>query len=517
MDSWNKLSKLKSDPGWEVTNAAAVAELEKNMNRWEGRIEAILELHPDLEKVAAKNGWVVGPQGPETPVDADGDGKLDPPKSEGNEGGGSGGSGGGGGAGGGGGGSGGGGGGGSSDVDKGVILGKKGKDYELVRSGNGKFAVVYKVKLGNHVVKVAWNISKSEMEKAGLSASQAKPLTKKQWKSLKDFGNIDDIPDFQYNDKKNPFAKTIEYIEALYGGQGILKNKDVAAILAAGYIEGLPEQVILGQIRQTDWYQSRSDYQRTWLALAEGEKQGRINSTKVALKAKLESMFGDGWMDHATDEDIDKWATSIAAGQYGIQTDYNSAFAAWELKMLKKAEGQMGTPAQINADEADQALADSDANPAVMFEQIRNQATEWLGYFGKPDESLLQRWANDLSSGRRSQMEWESYLRQQKQSLYRNWGLEEKETWMDAVSPYKNGAEALLGTTLTFDDELFKDLSGKDAQGRATGFRMTFDDFENRVRQDDRYRTSSNANEMAAGFANFITGMFTGGSQGGGF
>jgi hypothetical protein len=405
------------------------------------------------------------------------------------------------------------------------LPGKAGKDYRI-EEYKGRLYVTYQVnyKKGRSL-DVTWllNYSAEELEKMGVDASQARKLTREQFKKRHFLGTGKDLQ--IHGEKRHPFRKWMERMLTVYDipGATLLKDKGAVAVLLEAFAEGHQNDPdwISGALKKTKWWQKTSEHQRTWqLRKSEAEREGDIKTAAIGIEQKLEEMFGFQWRKHLPQVDakqIRKWAEGIASGVYGGAGDPEQALLAWQQKFEQQAQKISGTPAWIAKQQQVEEERDFMQRPEDRMEQLRQEAISWLGYGGRPDNATLRQWAEDLTFERRSDAEWQQYLRKTKQDLYPYLAPDEK--FLDRAAAYKATAEELLGTPLSWQDKLLRDFAAKDDTGKPlqdgkTALSMA--NFELAVRKDDRFWESKRAKEEGFAVINFLDSMFNG-KPGGGF
>lgn len=505
IDAWDNLQnkeppqRVLTSDGTNVPNPehdawlTSVGELRREIN-------TILENHPDLSDDAVRMGLpkrlvpggVPDSKGSDTgrsgDTDTTGNDDLDKDKDKTKGGGGA--------------------GGGSPSRNR-FLPGVKGKDFK-VYTHNGRTYVSYWVEVGGHQVRVSWFVPKDDLKAYGLKEDEGRELNGAQFRKYKKslFGNANRLK--LHGEDRHPFQAWLEDVRAQYGGTGLLKNREVMQILLMGYAEGWSQESIKGQIRQTPWWQSTTQYSRRWnFELTDAEKKTTINSLRLKMQESLEATYGSDWRKHYSEEKLEKEVVRIASGRYGMEGNPDDAFDTWSTRITNRAERIDGSPAQINAGEARQAQVNSEANPAVMRAQIEQQAREWLGPNAVPASDVLSDWANRLAKGEKGTHEWEGYLKRQKKALFKY--LDEDETWLDRASTYKSNAEKLLGTTLAYDDPFFQDLTAKKADGTSIEDQaMSAREFELMIRGSDRYWESDTADQEGQGILSLLERTFLG-------
>lgn len=389
------------------------------------------------------------------------------------------------------------------------LPGKKGADFEVIKY-NGKIYVSYELhrgKDGKVLLRDAWRVPDNQLAAYGIKASDARQITREEKKKYAFFGSAKSIR--VHGDERHPFSQWKQEVMAQYGMTGILKNREVMNILFMGYVEGWSGEAIKGAIRQTDWWQKSTVYSRRWLTeLTDEDRKTSIESTKIDLKKKLRELYGDHWQQYIGDGKVDDWAHKIASGHFGLEGNPSSAMDNWFTQQQYRAEKIMGTPAQVAHDEQRQQVSNSLADPDNMFARLRDEALTVLGPNGKPDQDFLKRWARRLASGKATDAEWKQKLRQQKQALY-PW-LDPNETWTDRAATYKQLAERLLGATIGYDDKLLMDLEGRKPDGTRTGQAKSLYEFEDGLRNTNRFWASRTAKEEGQGISALLKSQLLG-------
>lgn len=396
------------------------------------------------------------------------------------------------------------------------LPGIEGKDYVLV-SYKGKVFAKYKVAhAGNFTM---W-IPPDKYKTYGVRPERARQLTTAQYKKLNSFGNAADI--LVHGETRHPFRQWVEQTEALYGGTGLLKNKEVMRVFLEGYTKGWSQEVIAGKLRQTKWFDSSTEYTRQWsMAMTSAEKKGQINSIGNQIKTGLAEIYGDNWLEFFPDWDpkqLDTWAKKIATGVLGATGSPSAAMELFIRNQTKKAEAIEGTPAWIAKQQRLQEQGEFLGRPEDVREQLRQQAIRSLGYAGKDariDSDTLTQWAERIAYSQMNaegnpytQADFDQYLRRQKNALFPY--LDPDEDWQDAASTYKAKAEQLIGRTLSWDDRLLSDFAAKDENGNPTGARLSDWDFERQARKDNRFWKGKVAAEEGYGLLSKLQETFNG-------
>lgn len=405
------------------------------------------------------------------------------------------------------------------DVEGDMLPGKQGAQYHLVRY-NGKQYVEYVVKVpgSDRRMRGIWRVENAEAH--GFDPDEGQQLTKQQFKDRQFFGTADEITRRNGGDK-NPFKKFVDDLRRRYGGTSYLRNKDVFGILVEGFLENADPGAIEDRIRRTDWYQNRTARQREWeLALSKEERGIQVDQMKTRMQSALADIFGPtrNWRNFlpGLDGRLEDVAQKIASG---VWDDPAAAFADWQERIKRRAEKIEGTTAWIQRTQRGEEERAFTNRPEDMFERVRAEMVDWLGYKGllspgnrkRPERNTLWSWANELVNGTKSEADFQQFLRTKAQTLYPYLSPDEK--WMERASTYKQQAEEYLGRTLDWNDRLLGDFVKRDEEGnplQGGKVAMTFSDFEHAVKNDRRFQHSQTAVESASGVADFIARTMSG-------
>lgn len=499
---------FKDDPSLGVPDDTQIAEWTRQLNAVKDTIRAYINMSPRLAQVAANHNWNVNPdklgdqgdggdnQEPAQSGDGSGDNNGDgtnsdkgsgsTEKSKQSDAGG----------------------GGSGKGHNYFLPGIKGKDFHVERY-NGHTYVTYVIHVKGNRVTMTLRVPDDKLRAYGLKDGEGRALTRHQFRNRNFFGSAQDL--LVHGENRHPFRSFIEDISAIYGGTGLLKNKEVMSTVLTAYAEQWSDERLSGALRQTKWAQKTTDYQQSWIIKSEAQKKSDIDAARVSLEQVLREKYGNDWTKYFPNhkELLDKWAEKVARGTLHATGDPGKALTFFDLHMEKKASRIEGTPAWLQAQQAKQAINAEQNRPEDIFEQLRAQTAVSLGYSGKDqsrlDNDTLQRWANQLASGRKSQADFDQYLRSQKQALFPY--LDPDQTWQDFASPFKSQAEQLLGTSLGWDDKLFNDFTKTDKDGnpvRDGEVPLSAYDFEKRIRDDHRFWSGRVAKEEGEGLVSLL-------------
>lgn len=357
----------------------------------------------------------------------------------------------------------------------GELPGVKGKDYSFVKSG-GKIYVVYTVRFaagtqGAREVKLGWGVSPEMQKRLGISAKDTRNLTAAQKKQLNFFGDARDIT---LNTKNiHPFNDFLGNLRDAHPGASWLGDKEYMQVLIMGYAEGWSQTMIQERLAATDWAQNRTVAEQAWEKMGKAEKSSVVDNLVPRMQDILTQIYGSaaGKMPG----NVAEAAKAIASGAWGSPDD---ALIAWELSMRRKAENIVGTNAWVEKEQSAQAAREFMNGPEDMYEALRSKALTWLGPTGMMDSGTLMRWAEDVFSERKSDADFDQYLRNQAHNLYPYLGA--NEPWMDRAASYKKIAEDAWGAPIDWSDNILKKLG----QG---GQPLSYDDFSQKVRSTDEF------------------------------
>lgn len=384
------------------------------------------------------------------------------------------------------------------------LPGRVGSDYEIVNYA-GRIYVVYKTKLPNgKYITDAWRVTSSDYKGLGINKQRIKHITRGQFKNLEVFGDIGEIVR-QGGGKERPLQTYMKQLRETYGARvSWLGDSEYMEVFMMGYLENWDPGVLQQRLKRTKWYQSRTQAQRSWeLDMNNADRKAAIGNTRTMVEDALKDLYGTQFGDQKiSSKQIDGWAKDIASGKYG---DPNQGFQTWLERMTDKAEKIEGSAAWIDRQSA---LEDQRAfmnRPEDMFEQIRNDAMEWLGPKGMPDHDTLMNWATRLVSEKSSDGDWQEYLRKQSQALY-PW-LGPNERWQDRASAYKNLIEDEMGTAVGYDNGLLQQIGYQDGDKTRA---LNFHEFTQLIRSKEEWWSGAKAAEEGYDLFNTLNSLFNG-------
>lgn len=390
-----------------------------------------------------------------------------------------------------------------------VIPGKQGVDYHFVSYG-GQIYVVYRVKLPNgKFVNTSWKVEKDDYDALGIKTSSVRKIGRSQFKSLNIFGSSNEIA--RTGSEEHPFQQYLKDLRERYGNVSWFSNREFMSVMLMGWAENWSAAELEQRVKRTDWYQSRTDAQRNWeLELTKKEREKQKELWRVRVTDALDDLYGPGydWRKNLKPSDLKAFTERIASGKLGDPTE---GLEIWLANQRRKAEKIEGTQAWI---ERQRTLEEQRAfmnRPEDVREQIRQEAMEWLGPRGLPDNQTLKKWSEELVSEVKSEGDWQKFLRNQAQSLYPWLGTDER--WQDRAGSYKRIMEEAWGSPVKWDNKYLYELGERNANGALTGKALGYDDFEKLVRSDKNFWTGPTARDEGFELFNFLNATFKGVGQ----
>lgn len=376
-----------------------------------------------------------------------------------------------------------------------LLPGKRGTDYRLVRYGDRVYAV-YRVKLGDgRWVNTTWRVDPGDYKALGIKPEGITKIGKSAYRSLNIFGSVSEIA--RTGAEQHPFQAYVKDLKERYGNVSWIDDKQFMSVMLMGWAENWTAAELEQRLKRTHWYQSRTDAQRQWeLETGKADRQTTLASTRERIQDALKEIYGPAydWTQDYDPEALDKAALRIASGKLG---DPSEGFEIWISNAQDRAAKIEGTNAWI---ELQQQLEQQRAfmnRPEDVQEQLRQEAFEWLGPRGVPDDAVLKSWAGSLVAETRSDADWQKYLRNQATSLYPYLGPEER--WQDRAGTYKRIIEENWGTTVGWDNPLLFHIGEQNpTSGEYTGAARSYDDFERMVRSRDEFWQGSVARDEGA-------------------
>lgn len=280
------------------------------------------------------------------------------------------------------------------------------------------------------------------------------------------WGNIAEVSlkaDTPWDDLKDQIFNQFGYVPGL-------DELEIKRLLIQAFYEGWSENQWTVEYRQTDYFNKLTDDQRAWVGLSEAEKKMRIEEQYVQLQEMHQSIWGPNYSINAAN--LKSIATKIASGQ--------TSLASWEWGEKQGAAKIEGTNEwqRIRAQQ-EAALAEGNEEENLAL-AAQNAWYDWVGPVAMP-EGFAQKWGADLASGKASEADLETYLKQISTS---RWAYKPPELrWSDWSAPYKAQIKDELElVSLDDKDTLLTSLLNSD---------MTGQDLTQMIRQDSRFRSTT--------------------------
>lgn len=378
------------------------------------------------------------------------------------------------------------------------LPGSRGQDYTFVRHG-GKIYVVYQLKVGGKTIKLSYRVP-ADRVKDMVGGAKVNDISGKAFRSLNYFGTTDDIT--AAGGDEHPFDGFVRNLREEFGNVSWLHDREVMEIFMMGHLEGLDSTAILNRVKQTDWYEGRTDRQREWeLELSEEQRDVETKSFATRMLDELQNnILGAGFTMKdlgINAKEFDEQVKRVVSGKLGSPEE---GFLIWRTNLFNEAAKLEGSLAWIERDQQATEQNQYMNRPEDMKQRIQEEAFEWLGPRGVPDNEILERWAKRLVTGEASDADWQQFVRNQATNLYPWLGPEER--WQERASSYKRIAENLFGKSIGWDHTILDKMSGVDANGAPTGAAADFQAFERAARQTDEFWQGGTANDEAfAGIA----------------
>jgi hypothetical protein len=278
-------------------------------------------------------------------------------------------------------------------------------------------------------------------------------------------------------------------LELGLAGTDALTDGGVMAIIALAMTREMSPEELANRLRQTKWYQARTDKQREWDDLSEAEKDARAVDEAMKLVGLWFTYVGEDLDVSAFDTDKDgvisgaelragnrdlfTWSMRVASGQITQAQAVNS----W----VKAVAGESAdSPWSRTIRDEEKAQGQHGVDLSNMGGQIRDMYEEW----GIPiTDAKLEKLASDVVMNIMSIEDVEAELRKAAMGLYptkpeglstRQWAEPYIQTYMGVLEVPEVGlTDALL------------------QRGLRDG--ATLADFEKTLRYDDRWLGTNNA------------------------
>ena len=392
-------------------------------------------------------------------------------------------------------------------IKESLLPGTRGQDYRFVRFG-GRVYVVYNLKLPNgRKINMSWSIDPKDYKAYGVSEAGVPQISRGQHQSLAYFGDAREVQGGSPGE--HPFQKYLKKLRELHGNVSWMGDQEFMEVMLMGYVEQWSSTELQQRLTRTKWYQGRTGAERSWeLDMTKAERANSTKTWSTRLSGAVEELLGPTMSLQEAGykpKELDAIATKIASGKWGDPSEGFETWLAQERKKLEKIEGTAAWMDRQSSLEEQRAFLN---RPEDVFEQLKQDATAWLGPSAVPDTSVLQNWANRLVSGKASDADWQQYIQGQAKALYPFLGTNEQ--WQDRASAYKRIAEDTWAAPIQWDDPILTHLGQTDPNGKFTGQAMPYDEFTKLVRQDDKFWHGSVAKEEGFNLFNYLNSTFSG-------
>jgi len=388
----------------------------------------------------------------------------------------------------------------------GLLPGKEGTDYRFVKYGD-KVYVVYRVKLPNgKFVNTTWRVEKDDFKALGIDPAKVAKIGQPQFKSLNVFGSSSEIA--RANRDEHPFDQYLKETRERYGNVSWLGNREFMSVMLMGWAENWSAAELEQRLKRTKWYQGRTDRRRAWeLDMSKSDRQNELKLWNTRVSDTLDDLYGPNvdWRGTIKMTELKKVAENIASGKWG---DPEEGLETWLRNARTKAEKVEGSAAWIERQQKEEEQRGFMNRPEDVREQLRQDAFKWLGPKGMPDNETLRGWAQDLVSEKRSDGDWQKFLRTQARNLYPWLGTDE--AWQDRASSYKSIAEENWGQPIKWDNPMLTQLGQFGADGQPTGKALGYDEFEKLVRSKPQFWSGPKAKEEGFDLFNQLNNVFNG-------
>jgi hypothetical protein len=389
----------------------------------------------------------------------------------------------------------------------GLLPGKQGTDYHYVRYGDHVY-VVYRVKLPDgRYINTSWRVRNEDFKALGVDPSKVGRIGKAQFQNLNIFGTSEEIA--RGNRDEHPFQQYLHQLRQQYGNVSWFDNKEFVSTMLAGWAENMSASELEQQLKQTKWYQTRTDRARQWeLEFTREERQQETSLWKTRIMDTLDDLYGVAvsWKEAGvTAGEVNKAAKAIASGRWG---DPSEGLETWLRRARARAEKVEGSAAWVQRQQEGEQQRAYANRPEDIAAKIREEAFSWLGPRGVPDNATIRDWSERLASERASDGDWQSFLKKQATSLYPWLGPEER--WQDRASSYKKIVEDAWGKPIGWDNDMLAKIGGVDANGAPTNAATSYDDFERVVRSRPEFWGGPTAKQEGFELFNYLNSTFNG-------
>lgn len=387
-----------------------------------------------------------------------------------------------------------------------LLPGVQGKDFHYVKIG-GRVYAVYSIEINGKKIPIAWKVSESDYKAFGIDPEKIAQVSRQKFSTINVMGNASEIK--RRGENVHPWTTYLRKLEDIYGNVPWLKNRGFMETMLEGWFEGWSDVELQQALKQTDWYQNRTDWQRKWVMdTSEAQRRATIDQVTNQLRNLVEAELGPEFdvKKLLSDRELDRLATNIASGKWGTPDDGIEIALS---RLRRQAEKIEGTTAWLNRQQQIEAANAYENKPEEMFHQLTKDVQVWLGPNGAPSNDVLKRWAGNLATGKSSNADWLTYLERQAHALYPY--LDKGETWQDRAASYKQIAEREWGRPVDWNDKVLTEIGARDANTMAfTGQALPYDEFLRLVRSKREWWQGPVAREEGFQLVNYLNNVFNG-------
>jgi len=282
------------------------------------------------------------------------------------------------------------------------------------------------------------------------------------------WGNIAEVnitSDDPWDDLKTRVFESYGYVSGI-------DTPEVKRLVLQAYFEQWDGDEFVSHYRNTEYFNSLGDLQRTWSTLSEAERDYRVRSRAATLADFYRNQYGDNIEGGLNSEQLLDWARQVESGVLPVDE--------WEFNTRTSASAIEGTPAWITKNETDRAAGEAAVTIENLIGFVEDQWKDWLGTNPMPAD-FASKWGNWLYMNKRSEEELEDRLQQLGSTRWENKPPEIP--WSEWASVFKGQIGSTLELTSVADeDPLLQSLLSQGLQGQ---------DMNQAIRSDQRFKETT--------------------------
>lgn len=233
-------------------------------------------------------------------------------------------------------------------------------------------------------------------------------------------------------------------------------------------------------IEQTSYYKKTTSKQRQYELLTPAEKKQTKQQFSVWVMETLNAIWGPELAKQRgytlNSEKVQTWAAELSSGRQSEEM--------FTFKHERAAEGIKGTPAHTALTEEYRRAGAAEVEQENLRGQLEEEWRSWIGEHVTPPN--LKAWAENIYMNRRSQDDFEQYVRATANNLYGEGGKPEFMSYADWVAPAKQIITDHLEVANVKDDDPL-------LQAYIKGEASSLTEILNRVRRDSRHENTERA------------------------